>query len=351
MVSDLWVDETDGKCQMHFRVRMTDTTRFQVDQPISRQRYNLFVGYKLDAHRVDLIEKVLHGNTSGLCIRKWIATELLHMKVTKRLLDELRTNAKKCGQSLSQYCISLLSGRHPRAAFSEEELELLRNLKKERADVLLMFNAMIAEFAGLPDAERFRVVINGTDAYRSLTGADIAMMNGGGIRQDIAAGDVTYGDIIKVHPFGNQLCVIKATGQQIIDALEWGVHAVPGEFGGFLQVSGLSYEVDLSVPSGCVTDENGLFVRVDGEYRVKNVCVGNEPIDPNALYTVAGTDYTFINHGDGHTAFDGAELIMDRIKLDNQALLEYIVDKLEGRISDKYADLRGEGRITIVNND
>ncbi len=190
-----------------------------------------------------------------------------------------------------------------------------------------------------------------TDAYRNLTGADVAMMNGGGIRQDIAAGDVTYGDIIKVHPFGNQLCVIKATGQQIIDALEWGSHAVPGEFGGFLQVSGLSYEIDLSVPNSCVTDENGLFVRVDGEYRVKNVCVGDEPIDPNALYTVAGTDYTFINHGDGHTAFDGAELIMDRIKLDNQALLEYIVDKLEVRISDKYADLRGEGRITIVNND
>ncbi len=83
------------------------------------------------------------------------------MKVTKRLLDELRKNAKKCGQSLSQYCISLLSGKRPRAAFSEEELELLRNLKKERADVQLMFNAMIAEFAGLSDAERFRVIING----------------------------------------------------------------------------------------------------------------------------------------------------------------------------------------------
>ena len=161
VVSDLWVDETDGKCQMHFRVRMADDTRFQADQPISRQRYNLFLSYKLDAHRVDMIEKVLHGNQSGLCIRKWVATELVHMKVTKRLLDELRAGAKKCGQSLSQYCISLLSGRHPRAAFSEEELELLRNLKKERADVLLMFNAMIAEFAGLSDAERFRVVING----------------------------------------------------------------------------------------------------------------------------------------------------------------------------------------------
>ena len=160
VVSDLWVDETDGKYQMHFRVRMADGTRFQVDQPISRQRYNLFVGYKLDAHRVDLIEKVLHGNKSGLCIRKWIATELLHMKVTKRLLDELRAGAKKCGRSLSQYCISLLSGKRPRAAFSEEELELMRNLKKERADVLLMFNAMIVEFRHISDEQRLNAVIN-----------------------------------------------------------------------------------------------------------------------------------------------------------------------------------------------
>ena len=161
VVGDLWVDETDGKCQMHFRVRMADYTRFQVDQPISRQRYDLFLSYKLDAYRVDLIEKVLHGNQSGLCIRKWVATELLHMKVTKRLLDELRANAKKCGQSLSQYCISLLSGKHPRAAFSEEELELLRNLKKERTDVQLMFNAMIVEFRHMSDEQRLKAVING----------------------------------------------------------------------------------------------------------------------------------------------------------------------------------------------
>ena len=94
-VGDLWVDENSGKCQMHFRVRMADDTMFQVDQPISRQQYNLFASYKLDAHRVDLIEKVLHRNQSGLCIRKWVATELLHMKVTKKLLDDLRENAKK----------------------------------------------------------------------------------------------------------------------------------------------------------------------------------------------------------------------------------------------------------------
>ena len=160
-VGDLWVDENDGKCQMHFRVRMADDTMFQVDQPISRQRYTLFGSYKLDAHRVDLIDKVLRENRTGLRIRKWTATEMLHLKVTKRLLDELRGNAEKCGQNLSQYCTTLLSGKHPRAAFSPEEVELLRDLKKERADVLFMFNAMIEEVAHLSAEQRMKLVING----------------------------------------------------------------------------------------------------------------------------------------------------------------------------------------------
>ena len=161
-VGDLWVDENDGKCQMHFRVRMADDTMFQVDQPISRQRYTLFGSYKLDAHRVDLIDKVLRENRTGLRIRKWTATEMLHLKVTKRLLDELRGNAEKCGQNLSQYCTTLLSGKHPRAAFSPEEVELLRDLKKERADVLfIMFNAMIEEVAHLSAEQRMKLVING----------------------------------------------------------------------------------------------------------------------------------------------------------------------------------------------
>jgi hypothetical protein len=160
-VGDLWVDENDGKYQMHFRVRMADETMFQVDQPVSRQRYMLFGSYKLDAHRVDLIDKVLRENRTGLRIHKWTATEMLHLKVTKRLMDELRGNAEKCGQNLSQYCTTLLSGKHPRAAFTAEELELLRNLKKSRSDVMLQFNAMVAEFAHKPDEERFRAVING----------------------------------------------------------------------------------------------------------------------------------------------------------------------------------------------
>ena len=160
-VGDLWVDETDRKCQIHFVVYRSSGSIEQVDQPISRQSYTLFGSYKLDAHRVDLIDKVLRKNRTGLRIRKWTATEMLHLKVTKRLMDELLRNAEKCGQNLSQYCTTILSGKHPRATFSPEEVELLRDLKKERADVLFMFNAMIEEVAHLSAEQRMKLVING----------------------------------------------------------------------------------------------------------------------------------------------------------------------------------------------
>ena len=82
-----------------------------------------------------------------------------------------------------------------------------------------------------------------TDALRVRTGADIAVLGGGGIRVSIPAGDVSMKDIYEVFPFGNEVCVIEATGQQILDALEWGAYLVPAENGGFLQVSGLTYEI------------------------------------------------------------------------------------------------------------
>ena len=123
------------------------------------------------------------------------------------------------------------------------------------------------------------------DAYRAIGGADIAIVNGGGVRASIPAGDITLGQIISVHPFGNSLCVIEATGQEILDALEMSVRVMPEENGGFLQVSGLSFEINVKTPSSVTLDENGLFVSVDGDRRVQNVMVGDQPIDPAKTYT------------------------------------------------------------------
>ena len=187
-----------------------------------------------------------------------------------------------------------------------------------------------------------------TDAYRDQSGADIAFINGGGIRACIKQGDITYGDILSVHPFGNTLCVVEVTGQQILDALEWGARAVPAEQGGFLQVSGLSYEVHSYIESGCRKDTTGMFTGVSGERRIKNVMVGEEPLDPEKTYTLASHNYMLLSNGDGFTMFDGAPLLQDRVKLDNQVLIDYITETLGGTIGEDYEDPYGQGRIVIV---
>ena len=185
------------------------------------------------------------------------------------------------------------------------------------------------------------------DAFRISAGTDIGIFGGGGVRANINKGDITYGDIIKVLPFGNNLSAVEASGQQILDALEWGAQKVPGEFGGFLQVSGLTYEIDSTIPSGCKADENNFQTDIEGERRVKNVKVGGEPIDPGKLYTVASTDYVLLLNGDGLTAFDGAKVLLDSVKLDSQMLIEYITETLGGEIGGQYADLTGEDRIVV----
>ena len=187
------------------------------------------------------------------------------------------------------------------------------------------------------------------DAYRAKTGADIGLINGGGVRANIAAGDITYGNIIDVQPFGNSLCVVEATGQQILDCLEMGAVHAPEENGGFMQVSGLSYTVNTYIPSSVTTDENGNFTGVDGEYRVKNVLVNGEPLDLEKVYTVASHNYLLLNGGDGMSMFKDCNMIAKEIALDNQALIDYITEDLGGTVGEEYSDPRGSGRIAVVN--
>ncbi len=186
------------------------------------------------------------------------------------------------------------------------------------------------------------------DAYRAIGGADIAIVNGGGVRASIPAGDITLGQIISVHPFGNSLCVIEATGQEILDALEMSVRVMPEENGGFLQVSGLSFEINVKTPSSVTLDENGLFVSVDGDRRVQNVMVGDQPIDPAKTYTLACHDYLIKNAGDGYTMFQDNTLLQDAIMLDNQVLINYITDYLGGVIGADYANPYGQERIVAA---
>ena len=189
------------------------------------------------------------------------------------------------------------------------------------------------------------------DAYLDQSGeADIAFVNGGGIRVNLPAGDLTLNNILTVHPFGNSLTVIEVKGSQVLDALEWSVHSLPGEFGGFDQVAGLTFEYDATIPSPCVEDDNKMFGHVDDSMprRVRNVLVGGEPLDPEKTYKLASTDYQLLKEGDGYTMFKGAKVLQESVKLDNQVLIDYITQTLGGEVGEKYANPYGEGRIVSV---
>ena len=186
------------------------------------------------------------------------------------------------------------------------------------------------------------------DAYLAVTGADIAFSNGGGIRAAVPAGEITYGDIINVHPFGNAICVIEATGQQILDALELGVMDMPEENGGFEQAAGINFEIHLDIPSSVILDENGMFVSVDGDYRVQNVKVGEEELDLKKTYMLAGNSYSLQNSGDGLSMFQGNKVVQDSIIVDAEALIQYIQEDLGGVIGQEYAEPYGQERIVAV---
>lgn len=185
------------------------------------------------------------------------------------------------------------------------------------------------------------------DALLDQTGADIAFMNGGGIRADIAVGDITYNDLLSVFPYSNTICVAEVTGSQIRDALEMGVKNYPEENGGFLQVAGLSYTIDSSIPSGVQMDQKGNFLGVDGEYRVTDIEVNGEALDLEQTYTLASHSYMLKSYGDGMTMFQGCNIIQDDIAVDVDVLSNYLTEALNGVIGDSYSNPQGDGRITI----
>ena len=185
------------------------------------------------------------------------------------------------------------------------------------------------------------------DATRIQLGADIGLVNSGGIRMSLEKGDISYGDILEAFPFNNDMVIVEVSGQDILDALEWGARSVPDESGAFLQVSGLTYEIDAGRASACTQDEEGLFTGVSGERRVKNVKVAGKTLDPSASYTVAGNEFMLCQNGDGFTMFDDASNVVNKGKLDSEVLIDYVQKTLGGEIGSDYSDPYGDGRIKI----
>ena len=116
------------------------------------------------------------------------------------------------------------------------------------------------------------------DSFRWRTGADIAVVNGGGLRSDLPAGDVTRGDIMAIFPFGNTIQVAEIKGKTIREMLEHAVFAYPASFGGFLDISGMTYSYDPTQMIG---------------HRVGDIYIGDELLDEEKTYKMASNDFLF----------------------------------------------------------
>lgn len=136
------------------------------------------------------------------------------------------------------------------------------------------------------------------DALRAATGADAALVNGGGIRGDriYPAGTVlTRKDILTELPFGNVAVLIEIKGSDLLAALEHGVSRVEAGSGRFPQVSGLSFTYDPARPAGA---------------RIVRAAVGGAPLAPERVYRLATSDY-LLGGGDGYAMLARGRTIID----------------------------------------
>ncbi len=162
---------------------------------------------------------------------------------------------------------------------------------------------------------------------------DVAIMNGGGVRNTAITGDISYQTCKSIHTFGNVACLQTITGQQLLDALEWGARTAGTgeECGGFLQVSGITYKIDTEWPDSTQKDDKGVWIGAPtGGYRVHDVKVYNketgawDDLDLTAKYNLAGYNYTLRDLGDGFSMFDGAVNVLDYVMEDYMVLANYV---------------------------
>lgn len=187
-----------------------------------------------------------------------------------------------------------------------------------------------------------------TDAYRIVLNTDVAICNGGAIRNELPMGDFSYNDILTTFPFGNMCVVLEITGQQLLDALEMGAIRYPEEFGGFMQISGATYTINSKIPSSVITDEKGNFIKVDGAYRVQDVKINGKDLDLNKKYTIGGTSYILKFAGNGMTMFKDSPILQNEELSETDVIIEYIQNYLNATIGNEYANPYGQNRITII---
>ena len=180
------------------------------------------------------------------------------------------------------------------------------------------------------------------------TGAapDAAIVNGGALRSSIHAGEIRMLDIMDAFPFNNQLCTVKVTGAELLEALEAATQITPKS--PLPQVSQIQYTLNTSVPyqKGEQYPDSMYYAPAAPGTRVTITEVGGKPFDPEATYTIATIDF-IASGGDSFYVFAkaGAATKVYVGYLDNEGLVNYLKTELGGTIPEIYA--KPQGRIVV----
>jgi 2',3'-cyclic-nucleotide 2'-phosphodiesterase (5'-nucleotidase family) len=185
------------------------------------------------------------------------------------------------------------------------------------------------------------------DSFRGAVLSDVALLNGGSVRTNLLKGEITRKDIIDVLPFFNSVFTKEIDGLALLDALEFGVSKLPSASGGFPQVSGITFDVDISIPTTVVTDKDGLFQKVSGKRRVSNVKINGEDLILDKKYNLSCSEFVS-EGGDGYSMFRQFNVVNESIFTDSDAFSHYIKYNLDGNVPDYYKN--ENTRIRIIDS-
>ena len=212
-----------------------------------------------------------------------------------------------------------------------EDLAVLELLSHYKAEVNAIQSIVIGStqvlLEGTRDMVRTRETNLGnliTDAILDISGANVALTNGGGMRVSIAAGEISRKMVFDVLPFGNLIVVKEVPGSIIMEMLEVGARLYPAANGAFLHTAGLTYSIDASKPA---------------LERVHSVMINAQPLQLDKTYLLATNDFMAAG-GDGYVMLKDYPIYAEMISLE-EALAEYVA-KLGGSVAPTV-----EGRITV----
>ena len=184
-------------------------------------------------------------------------------------------------------------------------------IAQTRGDNETLLNEVIGTTATVLNGERAAVRTGETNlgnlitkAMRRASNADIALMNGGGIRASLNAGAVTKGDVLTVLPFGNSLIVLQLSGAQLQQAIKHGIQSYPKPSGAFPHIAGVRVVFDADNNIVSMTLEDG------------------SAVEPLQSYTLATNDFLAAG-GDAYTMFQGARIVSELGNLD-----EIVIDEI-----------------------